>query len=135
MFLNTFLLENIINNPRNRIKTLKRLLEFIGVTLKLSMSEAITIKNEIKANISKGTMNGDFILILLSIWYKIYKAMIGIIDKWITLDNPNKIYFGNPLKYMKEIISIVNEIPDLIPEANKFDTLGVKKIKRNIGNI
>ena len=67
MFLNTFLLENIINNPRNRIKTLKRLLEFIGVTLKLSMSEAITIKNEIKANISKGTMNGDFILILLSI--------------------------------------------------------------------
>ena len=67
IFLNTFLLENIINNPRNRIKTLKRLLELIGVTLKLSMYEAITIKNEIKANINKGTMNGDFILILLSI--------------------------------------------------------------------
>ena len=114
---------------------MNRLLEFIGVTLKLSMYEAITIENETKANINKGIMNGDFILILLSIWYKIYKATIGIIDKWITLDNPNKIYFGNPLKYMKEIISIVNEIPDLIPEANKFDTIGVKKIMRNIGNI
>ena len=133
--MNTFLLENTINNARNRIKTLKRLLELIGVTLKLSMFEAITIENEIKTNINKGTMNGDFILTLLSIWYKIYKAMIGIIDKWITLDNPNKIYFGNPLKYMKDIMSIVNEIPDLIPEANKFDTIGVKKIIRNIGNI
>ena len=67
IFLNTFLLENIINNPRKKIKTLKRLLELIGVTLKLSMYEAITIENEIKANINKGTMNGDFILILLSI--------------------------------------------------------------------
>jgi hypothetical protein len=61
------LLENIINNARNRIKTLKRLLELIGVTLKLSMFEAITIENEIKTNINKGTMNGDFILTLLSI--------------------------------------------------------------------
>tara|TARA_Y100000768_G_scaffold342128_1_gene287011 strand:- start:4766 stop:4969 length:204 start_codon:yes stop_codon:yes gene_type:complete len=67
MFLNTFLLENIINNPRKRIKTLKRLLELIGVTLKLSMDEAIIIENEINANINKGTMNGDFIFILLSI--------------------------------------------------------------------
>ena len=67
MFLNTFLLENIINNPRKRIKTLKRLLELIGVTLKLSMDEATIIENEINANINKGTMNGDFIFILLSI--------------------------------------------------------------------
>ena len=99
------------------------------------MDEAIIIENEINANINKGTMNGVFIFILLSIWYKTYRAMIGIIDKWIMLDNPNKIYFHNPLEYMKEIISIVNEIPDLIPEANKFDTIGVKKIIRNIGNI
>ena len=99
------------------------------------MDEAITIENEINADINKGTMNGDFILIFWSIWYKTYRAMIGIIDKWITPDNPNKIYFGNPLKYMNEIISIVNEIPDLIPEANKFDTMGVKKIIRNMGNI
>ena len=81
MFLNTFLLENIINNPRKRIKTLYRLLELIGVTLKLSMDEAITIENEINADINKGTMNGDFILIFWSIWYKTYRAMIGIIDK------------------------------------------------------
>ena len=99
------------------------------------MFTAITIENEIKANINKGTMNNDFIFTFLSIWYKIYIAIIGIIEKWIMLDNPNKIYFSNPLKYMKEIISIVNETPDLILEENRVDTVGVKKIIRNIGNI
>tara|TARA_B100000795_G_C22804791_1_gene444141 strand:+ start:526 stop:711 length:186 start_codon:yes stop_codon:yes gene_type:complete len=61
--------------------------------------------------------------------------MIGAMDKCIATDNPNKTYFQNPLKYTKEIISIVNERPDLKLELNKFDTMGVKKIIRNKGNI
>ena len=32
-------------------------------------------------------------------------------------------------------MSIVKAMPDLMPEANKFETIGVKKIIRNIGNI
>ena len=101
----------------------------------MSTLEATTIENEANANMNKGTMNDDFILIFLSIWYRTYRAMIGAIDKWMRVDNTNKTYFQNPLKYIKETISIVNERPDLIAEANKFDTMGVKKTKRNIGNI
>jgi|TARA_B100001971_G_C18159033_1_gene520323 hypothetical protein len=61
--------------------------------------------------------------------------MIGSIDKWIRIDSTNKMYCLAPFKYMIATISIVNAIPDLMPEANKFIILGVKKTIRNKGNI
>tara|TARA_Y100000766_G_C18900398_1_gene603125 strand:+ start:1624 stop:1827 length:204 start_codon:yes stop_codon:yes gene_type:complete len=67
MFLIAFLLVNIINNPRKKITTLNRLLELIGVTLNPNNDEVITMENENNDNKDKGIMNGDFILIFLSI--------------------------------------------------------------------
>ena len=46
----------------------------------------------------------------------------------------NKRYLKKLLKYRKETMRTVKATPDLMPEANKFETIGVKKIIRNIGN-
>jgi hypothetical protein len=54
---------NIISSPRQRTRTLKKILEEISVALNLSKYEAITIANENNDNKNRGTMNGDFILI------------------------------------------------------------------------
>ena len=63
MFLIAFLLVNIINNARERIKALNRQPELIGVTLNLNKDAAITMESEDNNNKDKGIMNGDFILI------------------------------------------------------------------------
>ena len=67
MFLIAFLLVNIINSPRERIKMLNRRLELTGVTLNPNKDEAITMENEENDNKDKGIMKGDFIFIFLSV--------------------------------------------------------------------
>ena len=60
---------------------------------------------------------------------------MGTIDIWMTADRPNKIYLIAELSFSVAIKNIVNAIPDLTPEANKFMTFGVKKIIKKSGNI
>ena len=60
--------------------------------------------------------------------------MIGAIDRCRKLESPKKRYFQKPFRYTSEIINIVNAIPDLIVEANRFDTIGEKKIMQYRGN-
>ena len=60
--------------------------------------------------------------------------MSGTIDKCITADRPNKMDLIATFGYIKAINKIVNAIPDLILEAYKLATFGVKKTIRNKGS-
>ena len=55
-------------------------------------------------------------------------------ERWIIADKTNKMYLRMPLKWTNAISRIVNAIPDLIDDANKFMTIGLKKTIKKIGD-